>query len=138
MKKIFFAYGMDDLTGKEIFDGTKKITALLRELNFDITSGRKNDALVQENCSLKEASKIIVEKDLDDLKKCDVLLVDYSIPDRNYVGCTFEMAYAYFWKKVIIVYVGDSGNEKRMFLQYHANHICKNLEELRDILSDMR
>ena len=134
MKKIFFAHGIDDLTEKQILYNTKEITALLQELEFNVISGYENNKSLPKNCSLEEKSKIIVEKDLSDLKESDLLLVDYSIPNRNYIGCTFEIAYAFFWKKTIIVYVGNSGNANRIFLQYHATHICNDIEELRNLL----
>lgn len=125
---------MDSLTSEEIFNTTRNIVALLRTLPFQVISGDKNNTLVPKYCSLQERSKIIVEHDLQDIKQSDLFLVDYSIPNRNYVGCTFEMAYAFLWKKTIIVYVGDSGNENRIFLQYHATHICNDLEKLGRLL----
>lgn len=138
MKKIFFAHGIDGLTDEEIINNTQKITALLRKLDFKVISGHTNNNLIPKGCSSQEKNKIIVDNDLNDLKKCELLLVDYSIPNRNYVGCTFEMAYAFNWGKRIIVYVGDSGNEDRIFLQYHATHICKDLEKLRNLLIEYR
>jgi len=127
---------MDGLTDTEIRNNTKEIKRLLCELRFEILNGYKNNTLVPKDCSLKERNTIIVENDLKDIQKSDVFLADYSIPNRNYVGCTFEMAYAFLWKKKIIVYVGDSGNENRIFLQYHASHICRDLEELKNVLTN--
>lgn len=134
MKKIFFAHGIDDLTDKEILNNSKRITALLHKFKFEVISGHKNNKLIPKSCSPQEKNKIIVENDLNDLKESDILLVDYSIPNRNYVGCTFEIAYAFFWNKIIIVHIGNSGNDNRVFLQYHATHICNDLEELEKIL----
>lgn len=69
------------------------------------------------------------------LKSCDGLLMDMTIPNRNYVGCCSELVYAYSFHLPSAVYVGDTDNGARKWLQYHATFICR---ERRDALAFLR
>jgi hypothetical protein len=64
----------------------------------------------------------VVEHDLATLRGCDALLVDMSIPYRNYIGCICEMIYAYLWSIPCVVYLGQIDPD-RPWLRYHATAI---------------
>ena len=126
---VYFALAMEGINPKDV----KAI--FLKAVNSLETKGLKianrhileSHSLKPKN-SLEETNKV-VNDDLKVLKECDILLVDYSIPNRNYVGATCEIVYAYLWEKPIIVYVGESDNDQRLWLRYHATHICNTLEQ---------
>jgi hypothetical protein len=61
----------------------------------------------------------IVDHDLAVLRRCDAVLMDMSLPNRNYIGCVCEMTYAYLWNIPCVVYLGRS-NPNRPWLHYHA------------------
>ncbi|MET7400528.1 hypothetical protein ABZS66_44330 [Dactylosporangium sp. NPDC005572] len=81
----------------------------------------------------------VVELDLALLRRSDAMLVDMTIPARNYIGCVAELVYAHLWRIPAVVYVGSTGYEERPWLRYHASHVCPSLDEavaiLRDVLS---
>jgi hypothetical protein len=68
--------------------------------------------------------RALVEHDLSILRTCDAVLMDMSLPNRNYIGCVCEMTYAYIWKIPCIVYVGTNEIE-RPWLHYHAAAVVR-------------
>lgn len=41
------------------------------------------------------SDKELVESQLTNLRKCDILIADLSIPDHPYIGCIGEIIYAH-------------------------------------------
>lgn len=72
---------------------------------------------------------LLVQSDLGLLRRCDGVLMDMSIPDRNYLGCTCELTYAYLWRIPSVVWVGDTGLERRPWLRYHATTVVRTRPE---------
>jgi hypothetical protein len=64
----------------------------------------------------------VVEFDLAILRKCDGVLMDMSIPSRNYIGCSCELTYAYIWRIPSVVYLGTADLD-RPWLRYHARAV---------------
>jgi hypothetical protein len=71
----------------------------------------------------------LVESDLGLLRRSDGLLMDMSIPERNYVGCTCELTYAFLWRIPSVVWVGDTGLDRRPWLRYHATVVVNGRQE---------
>jgi hypothetical protein len=71
----------------------------------------------------------LVESDLGLLRRSDGVLMDMSIRNRNYIGCTCELTYAYLWHIPSVVWVGDTGLEQRPWLRYHATVVVKGRQE---------
>ena len=121
---IYFARGIDDLdrlycaaVAKEVdadlaAHGLRMVDPVARERDLDLIG--KDEATV---------ARILVEFDLSLLRRCDGVLMDMTIPNRNYVGCTAELVYAHLWRIPVAVYVGCTGNERRHWLRYHASHV---------------
>lgn len=61
----------------------------------------------------------VVEQELAILRSCDAVLMDMSIPSRNYIGCVCEMTYAHMWNIPCVVYL-DAVELNRPWLKYHA------------------
>ena len=55
----------------------------------------------------------IVEGELSQLRDCDLLLVDMSIPNHTYFGCIAEIVYAHLWKMPVAILVSDSSMKTR-------------------------
>ncbi len=72
---------------------------------------------------IKSASRQLVDFDLSTLRTCNGMLMDMSIPNRNYIGCSCELTYAYLWKIPTVVYAADS-YRARPWLNYHAQEVC--------------
>ena len=64
----------------------------------------------------------IVEHDLAILRGCDAVLMDMTIPSRNYIGCVCEMTYAHIWGIPCVVYL-DRIDHNRPWLIYHTTAV---------------
>ena len=77
----------------------------------------------------------LVHRDILDVEKCDVLLVEMTNPNRNYVGTVTEMAIAReIYRKPIVVFVGehrmkDDKNRYSFWVDYLATKVVATMEE---------
>jgi nucleoside 2-deoxyribosyltransferase len=132
MKRAFLSHRIDFLSPAEAAANHCKYQNLLVALDIEIVSVA--DTLDGE---LGKTDAEIVENGLALLRTCDFVIFDCSIENWNYVGCIFEMAYAYQMRKPIIVYTGTTNNNKRPWLRYHANKIVITEEALVEAVSDL-
>ena len=118
--RVYFARGVDGLEWSAVLQCASLFRARLSgysiELIDPVAEGRKMGV---------RTYKEIVETDLDHLRSCNAVLMDMSIPNRNYIGCCCELVYASLWHIPSVVYVGQSGNGERPWLRYHASAVCK-------------
>ncbi len=68
--------------------------------------------------------RAIVDHDLAILRSCRAVLMDLSIPGRNYIGCICELTYAYLWQIPCVVYLGEISKD-RLWLNYHATAVFR-------------
>jgi len=72
----------------------------------------------------------VVEPDLLDIRRSDVLLVEYGIPNRPYLGTTAEMMYAKMLGKPIVVFYGVHREiSTHPWMQYLATKQLETLPE---------
>ena len=139
MRKVYFASGMENMSLEEVRARYLKTADLLESHGFEMVNRRVQERYFDQPCNSIERIRQVVEDDLKALRECDLLLVDYSIPDRNYVGSTCEIVYAHLWGKPVVVYVEESNNDQRCWLRYHATYICKTLSQaLKYMVSNYR
>ena len=134
MNKVYFCRAMDTFHFDEIKNQYVEIDKLLSNEGFELINkfSMDNFSSITENSThefITDNANRIVEKDLENLKKTDFVIVDLSIENHFYFGCICEIVYAYLWKKKIIVFTGKSKNGSRLWLHYHADYICETLEE---------
>ena len=67
----------------------------------------------------------IVTADLDMIFRADTILAEMSRTDIPYHGTSMELAYAYNWKKQIIVW----GGCQSYWVRYHATKIFDQMED---------
>lgn len=122
--KVYFARAMDGLDTSELAKRGEQVSALLAQTGFDVI----DTLLVTPQAAIADPISIsrMIDIDLGLLKQADVVLMDMSIPDRNYVGCVCELTYAYLWGIPIVVYVGRTSNGVRPWLIHHATEIYEN------------
>ncbi len=77
----------------------------------------------------------LVERDLSILRGADVMLVDVSLPNHQYVGVICEMVYAKQWGIPIVAYTGRSTIGSRLFFRYHCSLIEARLQDALACLS---
>jgi len=133
MNKVYFCRAMDTFEIDEIKEQYVKVNNLLSNSGLELVNKfddsnfmHVNEKSTQEDIS-NNANRI-VNNDLDNLKKTDFVIVDLSLENHFYFGCICEIVYAHLWKKKVIVFTGKSKNESRLWLHYHADYICENLE----------
>ena len=106
-----------------------KFCDLLSNYKVEIYTGIVDIEYQYKNLDFNEISKSIVEKDLEQIRQSDLLFVDMSIPNRNYIGCNCEIVYAHINKIPIIVYVGNTDNGMRYWLNYHATFVSDSFKK---------
>lgn len=76
----------------------------------------------------------IVEKNLFMQKRADIILVEYMIPTRAYIGTDFELAWAKMHGQPAIVFACDE-HSKRVYLKYMATKLASSMQDAIDYLS---
>jgi hypothetical protein len=124
--RIYFARAMDGIGETQIHSLADAVARDLEAHGFalvDPFTAVPRLALMQE---LGDGfGDAIVKSDLALLQRSDGVLVDMSIPGRNYVGCVCEITYAFLWRIPVAVYVGKTSNGARHWLRFHADHISE-------------
>ena len=70
----------------------------------------------------------IVQKNLFMQKKSDILLVEYMLEDRAYIGTDYEMAWAKMNSQPTIVMCSKQ-NKDRPYMKYMATKLADNLQD---------
>jgi len=129
MAGVYFASAMENLSLDEVEANYVKVANLLESRGFQITNLNVRDHYLSQHRASAARVREVIEADLHTLRESDLLLVDYSIPNRNYVGCTCEIVYAYLCAKPVVVYVGASGNGRSRWLRYHTTFVCRTVSQ---------
>jgi len=114
---VYFARAVDGLVRDEI---VAEADALAAEL--DVAGLRLVDPVAAWwNATAHRTSTAtdedLVSSDLGLLRRADGLLMDLSMPMRDYVGCICELTYAHLWRIPSVIWVGDTGLEQRVWLR---------------------
>jgi nucleoside 2-deoxyribosyltransferase len=128
-RRVYFARAMDGIAPDRIRGQALEVEEVLVAHGIQMFDPYREETEGESGESLRDRAREIVERDLALLRNTDAVLMDCSIAGHNYIGCICELIYAYLWKIPIVVFVGDSGNENRIWLQYHASHVCKTRDE---------
>lgn len=119
--KVFLSGAMDFVGDYAI--GWRQEASKLLEMRgyevFDPTS-------IPEDYSM--SAEEIAQKNLFMQKKSDILLVEYLIQDRAYIGTDFEMAWAKIHGQPIVVICADQYKE-RVYMKYMATKLADNLQD---------
>lgn len=129
MNRVYFARAMDGLDSQNIIELAQEVEKELLCFNLYLVDPFQEVTVDRGEDGFEDNAERIVEADLALLRTVDAVLMDCSIPNRNYVGCICELVYAYLWDIPTVVYVGSSGNERRYWLHYHATGIYQTRQE---------
>ncbi|GIF01639.1 hypothetical protein Ari01nite_91030 [Paractinoplanes rishiriensis] len=125
---VYFARAVDGLDRRAVLGAAKVVAAELEKSGLRMTD--PVDAWMRsDRLRSPDDHVLLVQSDLGLLRRCDGVLMDMSIPDRNYLGCTCELTYAYLWRIPSVVWVGDTGLERRPWLRYHATTVVRTRPE---------
>lgn len=75
-----------------------------------------------------ETAEEIVEKNLFMQRRADIILVEYMLPNRPYIGTDFELAWAKFNNQPAVVFCCDS-NKDRVYLKYMATKLASSMQD---------
>lgn len=76
----------------------------------------------------------IAQKNLFMQKKSDLLLVEYMLENRAYIGTDFEMAWAKIHNQPSIVMCSNQ-NKDRPYMKYMATKLADNLQDAIDYIA---
>jgi nucleoside 2-deoxyribosyltransferase len=126
---VYFARAIDGESEETRTTLASIVAAELAARNLQLVDPVATEPDVRDSQDIETIQKYrnIVDHDLSILRTCDAVLMDMSIPNRNYIGCVCELTYAYLWDIPCIVYVGQA-NSNRPWLHYHATAIFKSRE----------
>jgi len=92
-----------------------------------------NDCLTLNQENLLSYQEI-VEKNLFLQKRSDILLVEYLLPNRSYIGTDFEMSWAKIHGQPCVV-VCSHHHVNRTYMKYMATKLVNDLEEAVEYIS---
>lgn len=122
MKTAVYLAGAMDYVGEYAKGWRKSATDALEFIGYK----------VYDPTSIPEESDMtpeeIVQKNLFMQKKSDILLVEYMLEDRAYIGTDFEMAWAKMHGQPCIVMCSNQ-NKDRPYMKYMATKLAGNLQE---------
>jgi len=100
-------------------DYRRRAEALLRDAGFEPVDPFRRDFRGRTKGHEVE----IVEGDLEDIRSCDAVLADFSVPDE---GTAMEAWYAHGLGKHVVAYTG--GREPHPWTVYVADEVCAELD----------
>jgi len=75
-----------------------------------------------------QTAREIVEKNLFMQRRADIILVEYMIPNRPYIGTDFELAWAKFNNQPAVVFCCEE-NKDRVYLKYMATKLASCMQD---------
>lgn len=77
----------------------------------------------------------IVENNLFLQKRADIILVEYMLPDRQYIGTDFEMSWAKLHGQPVIVFASPQASS-RVYLKYMATKLASSMQDAIEYIAD--
>jgi nucleoside 2-deoxyribosyltransferase len=121
--RVFLSGAIEDVQSDFKYSWRDEATSLLDNRGFKAVNPL-DYALEEENCEPKE----IVDKNLFLQKSCDIILVEYRLLYRAYIGTDFEMTWAHLNNQPIIVWAHQD-LQHRIYLKFLATKLADTLEE---------
>jgi hypothetical protein len=128
MSVSVFLSGAMDYVGEYATSWRKEATFLLTQRGyrvFDPTS-------IPEDVSM--SAEEIAQKNLFMQRKSDLLLVEYMLEDRAYIGTDFELAWAKIHGQPSVVMCNPT-HVDRVYMQYMATKLVDNLQDAIDYIA---
>ena len=122
MTVTVFLSGAIDYVGDYALEWRKRATFLLNQHGYSVldpTSIKEDESMSPEE---------IAQKNLFMQKKSDILLVEYLLEDRAYIGTDFEMAWAKIHGQPVITMCAGQHRD-RVYMKYMSTKVVENLDE---------
>jgi hypothetical protein len=136
-RRVYYSRAVDGLARAEVVSRGVRLAEMLRTMDIELVDPvaafpLRPTSPVQPSGG--EESDL-VRSDLRLLRTSHAVLMEMTIPDRNYIGCVCELTYAHLWGIPTVVWVGDPGYELRPWLRYHATAVFHEQREAVDRLT---
>jgi hypothetical protein len=128
MSVTIYLAGAMDYVGDYAIGWRKEATFLLEQRGYNIL----DPTSIPEDYSM--SADEIAQKNLFMQKKSDLLLVEYMLENRAYIGTDFEMAWAKIHNQPTVVMCSEQ-NKNRPYMKYMATKISNNLDEAIDYIA---
>lgn len=99
----------------------EKATTELEKAGYGVLNPLRGRTLSDKN------SRDIVDRDLGDIWKSDILLVEMDHEDKAYIGTAMEIRYA--WELDLEIIIWGRANRESHWLKYHAHAWFDTLED---------
>lgn len=140
MALIYLAAPMENILIESIENQYMSFEKVFKENGHELINNfsfYKNDLSDRPNHQHKTNAPSIVEKDLDKLKKSQIILIDFSNENHTYVGCICEMIYAKSFNKKVICIVNNNKFYNHPWIVYHCDAIYNNLDEAINFINQL-
>lgn len=122
MSITVYLAGAMDYVGEYATGWRKEATFLLAQRGYSVL----DPTSIPEDCSM--SAEEIAQKNLFMQRKSDILLVEYMLENRAYIGTDFEMAWAKLNYMPTIVMCSNQ-NKDRPYMKYMATKLVDNLQD---------
>jgi hypothetical protein len=122
MSITVYLAGAMDYVGDYATGWRKEATFLLAQRGFSVL----DPTSIPEDYSM--SGEEIAQKNLFMQRKSDILLVEYMLENRAYIGTDFEMAWAKINNMPSVVMCSNQ-NKDRPYMQYMATKLVDNLQD---------
>jgi nucleoside 2-deoxyribosyltransferase len=122
MSITIYLAGAIDYVGDYAIGWRKEASKVLIQYGYNVLD--PTSVFEEEEMSAEE----IAQKNLFMQRKSDLLLVEYMLQDRAYIGTDFEMAWAKIHNQPVIT-MCSSQNKDRPYMKYMSTKILNNLED---------
>jgi hypothetical protein len=122
MSVTVFLSGAIDYVGEYATSWRQEATFMLSQRGYNVldpTSIPEDDLMSPEE---------IAQKNIFMQKKSDILLVEYMLQDRAYIGTDFELAWAKIHGQPSVV-ICNSQYKERVYMKYMATKLADNLQD---------
>jgi nucleoside 2-deoxyribosyltransferase len=123
MRTRVFLSGAIEGVGEYAYPWRYKACEMLNRRGFEAINPM-DYALEETDCEPKE----IVSKNIFLQNKCDLILVEYLLADRPYIGTDFEMTWAYLHNQPVIAFAAPSV-QSRVYMKFLSTKVVSTLEE---------
>ena len=128
-KPVVFLSGAIDHVGDFAIGWRREATEKLEKRGYRVY----DPTLISETGQISPEE--VAQKNLFMQERSDILLVEYLIKDRPYIGTDFEMSWSKIHGQPIVV-ICDNDNKDRVYMKYLATKIVNNLEEAIDYIEN--
>lgn len=122
MSITIYLAGAMDYVGEYAKGWRKSATQTLEFFGYEVL----DPTLIPEDCTMSPDE--IVQKNFFMQKKSDILLVEYMLENRAYIGTDYEMAWAKMNNQPTVVMCSDQ-NKDRPYMKYMATRLVGNLQD---------